>query len=1142
MATKATTRNISVQRNRDYSQVFQWTSTLNDDVYNFYLQARENPQKGYMRRLKASWDEKYPAHANLTEKHLRERAIFVESKRRIISTTNQSEVETPRVLQPPASTNDNVLILDDQTNNNSVSMEIVNIELKTNMHASFEKHYTKVIDLSLKERSFSTRVTCNVRKEHLTAINNVISDFIKDKATLTFWQINCIQYCASISVLGEVGKLRETKSSIKGQNTPRWLIQAESQINAIRRNLSYITLIMKCDNRVVLTKKQKCVEAKVRKMCGNLRKPTLAVKLAKLKHQLTVCNVKLRDNKKKAERSRVNLQFSENQNQVFRDWKGNKIEVKNPPSVEKVTSFWADIWGKDTPVNLNSKWYDDLQNFYCKEATGKCYTITEEDFRKVISKMPNNKAPGTDKIVSYWLKYLTPLHPQLLSLLKEVNQNTLDLPTWLVTSRTVITPKNADTHLEKNYRPIACLNTTYKLFTGILNTFLEDHCSSNNIIAVEQAGGKKGSWGCTDQLLINKMVFDEVREYRRNLFSMYFDYKKAFDSISHTWLIEALKLAKVHPSMIAVIESLIDKWATQVHLQAEKSLSITDVINYLTGLFQGDCLSLLLFVICVNPLSFLLNRECEGYLAGPTGERHLKLTNLVFVDDLKTYAHNKETAMHQLDIITRFSQDIGMKFGADKCAYIYIERGKRVTCGESVEMNGLQMSEMKENDSYKYLGLDEDIAYKGDMNKDRVKKEYFNRISKIWKSELFSKNKVLAHNIFANSIFTLTFGILDWTKEEIEQIDIRTRKLLTFTGNFHRNSSVSRLYATRKDGGRGLNSIYDNFVVRIITLRKHLDVAAEKNPYLRGVITHEKDKLVRIAEEFAKALNVEENSENLSHDAKCAIKKNHLTTYQAKSQHGFIHRKQEKIEGFNKRLTNNWINGKGLISHTEGYLFAMQEQEINTKALQAKREQALNTGFDKSCRFCHKKTEDIFHILASCERLSASMYLPMRHDEVGKEVYNAVIKHHFPASKYMFPQPTWVNRHIEIWWDIYVETVPKTKHNKPDMVIWNKETKRCSIVDFCIPLDENVHAQEKNKLDIYQQLSINLSRLYPSYTYEIIPIVLGATGLITDSLTKYLMVLFNEDTKRVKHVTPKLQRKALIGSMRVLKSALSKKI
>ena len=93
----------------------------------------------------------------------------------------------------------------------------------------------------------------------------------------------------------------------------------------------------------------------------------------------------------------------------------------------------------------------------------------------------------------------------------------MEVPDWLVTSMTNILPKNADTHLAKNYRPIACQNTTYKLYTGMLNHFLYDHGSTNNIITVEQEGGKKEVWGCTDQLLINLMILEPLN--RRNLWA-----------------------------------------------------------------------------------------------------------------------------------------------------------------------------------------------------------------------------------------------------------------------------------------------------------------------------------------------------------------------------------------------------------------------------------------------------------------------------------------------------------------------------------------------------------------------------------------------------------------------------------------------
>ena len=48
----------------------------------------------------------------------------------------------------------------------------------------------------------------------------------------------------------------------------------------------------------------------------------------------------------------------------------------------------------------------------------------------------------------------------------------------------------------------------------------------------------------------------------------------------------------------------------------------------------------------------------------------------------------------------------------------------------------------------------------------------------------------MAHNIFAVLVFTLTFGILDWTKEEVHNIDTRTRKILACTGNYHKKKAL----------------------------------------------------------------------------------------------------------------------------------------------------------------------------------------------------------------------------------------------------------------------------------------------------------------------------------------------------------------
>ena len=93
-------------------------------------------------------------------------------------------------------------------------------------------------------------------------------------------------------------------------------------------------------------------------------------------------------------------------------------------------------------------------------------------------------------------------------------------------------------------------------------------------------------------------------------------------------------------------------------------------------------------------------------------------------------------------------------------------------------MNGVTIKELKEGEVYKYLGTDESIEYHGEINKERILKEYFRRVRVEWSSELSSRNKVIAHNTFALPLLVPTKGILEWSLKEINDTDKKTRKVL----------------------------------------------------------------------------------------------------------------------------------------------------------------------------------------------------------------------------------------------------------------------------------------------------------------------------------------------------------------------------
>ena len=61
----------------------------------------------------------------------------------------------------------------------------------------------------------------------------------------------------------------------------------------------------------------------------------------------------------------------------------------------------------------------------------------------------------------------------------EVDNNMI--PQWWPAGRTVLIPKTKELGDVKNYRPITCLNTSYKLMTGLIGKYMRDHAMENEI-------------------------------------------------------------------------------------------------------------------------------------------------------------------------------------------------------------------------------------------------------------------------------------------------------------------------------------------------------------------------------------------------------------------------------------------------------------------------------------------------------------------------------------------------------------------------------------------------------------------------------------------------------------------------------------
>ena len=143
----------------------------------------------------------------------------------------------------------------------------------------------------------------------------------------------------------------------------------------------------------------------------------------------------------------------------------------------------------------------------------------------------------------------------------------------------------------------------------------------------------------------------------------------------------------------------------------------------------------------------------------------------MYMDDIKLFAKNEkelETLIHTIRI---YSQDIGMEFGIEKWALLVMKSGKRYLT-DGIELpNQDKIRTLAENETYKYLGiLEADIIKEVEM-KNKIRNEYLRITRKLLEIKLNRRNLIKGINNRYSGPF------LKWTRDELRQMDKRTRKL-----------------------------------------------------------------------------------------------------------------------------------------------------------------------------------------------------------------------------------------------------------------------------------------------------------------------------------------------------------------------------
>ena len=338
---------------------------------------------------------------------------------------------------------------------------------------------------------------------------------------------------------------------------------------------------------------------------------------------------------------------------------------------------------------------------------------------------------------------------------------------------------------------------------------------------------------------------------------------------------------------------------------------------------------------------------------------------------------------------------------------------------------------LEEGESYNYLGvLEADDVMVNEM-KDKVKKEYYRRVRKVLETKFNSGNVFKAINIWAVSVVGYSAVFLGWSRLELEEIDKRTRKLLTMHNGFYPKSNVDRPYLSRTEGGRGLIGVQDTVEPAILGLRNY--VRNRKDRFLIAALTIEEDGDRETPIDYKKRKMNERE-----------------TQWTQKQLHGQFSR---QIMAKASEDWWGWLRKGCLKRATEALIMAAQEQAIRTNNIKAKIDK---TQENSKCRICGKPEESVNNVLSECSK-SAQKEHKRRHDWFGTKIHWEICKKYGIEVKEKWhrhkPEVVMEKGKCKILWDFTVHTDHEIYGRRPDVIVVQKDKNLCQIIDFACPYD-----------------------------------------------------------------------------------------
>ena len=348
-------------------------------------------------------------------------------------------------------------------------------------------------------------------------------------------------------------------------------------------------------------------------------------------------------------------------------------------------------------------------------------TPTLEEVKLAINTLKSDKAGGSTGLVPELIKSGgMSLHTRLHCLMVFI-WSTGRVPADWRNAEIVPIPKKGDLRSCDNWRGISLLDVVGKVLARIVQDRLAS--LADQVLPESQCGFRKGR-GCVDMIFAARQMIEKSIEHHSDLYILFVDLKKAYDSVPRTALWPALTKLGVPPRMLQVIRALHDGMLAHVRVDG----SVTDEFVVTNGLRQGCTLAPMLFNLYFAavmthwhstastpgiPVLYRMGRRLVGDRTTKSRLQSMLVSASQFADDVALYT----TTRDNLEIMATEFTASAARWGLT----VSVQKTKAMAVGESVDRHDVCLpngNTIESVQQFTYLGsnlddhgsLDEEVS------------------------------------------------------------------------------------------------------------------------------------------------------------------------------------------------------------------------------------------------------------------------------------------------------------------------------------------------------------------------------------------------------------------------------------------------